>query len=50
MRELLVMSIIGIFTIGIAAAQAKKSGSCDRTCLEDIADQLPSSGMQECEL
>jgi len=39
MRKLLVIFIIGVFTVGLAAAQAKKSSSCDRSCLEGIADQ-----------
>jgi hypothetical protein len=39
MRRLLVISVIWIFTAGILAAQAQQSGPCNRTCLENIADQ-----------
>ncbi len=39
MRKLLAAVCVGIFATGIAPAQAQKSGSYDRACLQGIADQ-----------
>lgn len=39
MRKLLAIFFVGVFAVGIAATQAQESGSCDRKCLEAIADQ-----------
>jgi hypothetical protein len=39
MKKLLALVSVGIFVAGLASAQAQKSGSCDRACLEGIADQ-----------
>jgi len=39
MKKLLAAFWVGIFAAGVVAAQAKKSTSCDRACLERIADQ-----------
>jgi hypothetical protein len=39
MRKLVAVFVVGIFAVGIAGAQAQKSGSCDRACLEGMADQ-----------
>ena len=39
MKKLLAAFLVGIFTAGVVAAQAKKPTSCDRVCLEKIADQ-----------
>ncbi len=39
MKKLLAILFVGIFAAGIVAAQAQESGSCDRACLEGIADQ-----------
>jgi hypothetical protein len=38
-RKSLSVLFVVIFAVGIAAAQTQKSGSCDRACLEGIADQ-----------
>ena len=39
MRKFLAIIVIGIFAAGIAAAQDKKTGSCDRACLEGTVNQ-----------
>jgi len=39
MKKLLAAFWVGIFASGVVVAQAKKSASCDRVCLERIADQ-----------
>jgi hypothetical protein len=39
MKKLLAFMFIAVFVAGIVAAQAQQSGSCDRACLEGIADQ-----------
>jgi len=39
MKRVLPIVLIGVFAVGIVAAQAPKYGSCDRACLEGIADQ-----------
>ena len=39
MKKLLAIVGIAVFAAGIVAAHAQKSGSCDRACLEGIADQ-----------
>ncbi len=39
MKKLLAILFVGVFAAGIVAAQAQESGSCDRACLEGIADQ-----------
>ena len=39
MRKLLAIFIVCVFAAGIFAAQAQKPGSCDRACLEGIANQ-----------
>ena len=41
MRRIVMLSVMGILAVGIAAAQAQKSGSCDRACLEkSIGEQV----------
>ena len=39
MKKLLAILLIGVLAAGIVFAQAQKSGSCDRACLESIADR-----------
>jgi hypothetical protein len=39
MKKLLAIFMVGVTASGFVAAQAQKSGSCDRACLEGIADQ-----------
>jgi hypothetical protein len=39
MKKLLAAFLVGIFTAGVVVSQAKKPTSCDRVCLERIADQ-----------
>jgi hypothetical protein len=39
MKKLLPIFVVGVFAVGMVAAQTQKSGSCDRACLESIADQ-----------
>lgn len=39
MKKLLTIVVLAVFAAGIVAAQAPQSGSCDRACLEGIADQ-----------
>jgi hypothetical protein len=39
MKKLLATFIVGVFASGIVSVQAQKSGSCNRACLEGIADQ-----------
>ncbi len=39
MKGSLSVVFIGLFAAGIAIAQSQPSGSCDRSCLEGIADQ-----------
>ncbi len=39
MKNLLAIIWVCVFAAGIVSAQAQKSGSCDRACLEGIADQ-----------
>ena len=39
MKKLLPLLFAIVFLGGIPAAHAQKSGSCDRACLEGIADQ-----------
>jgi hypothetical protein len=39
MRRIVTILVIGILAVGLAAAQVRKSGSCDRACLEKFADQ-----------
>ena len=36
MRKCLVIVVILIMAVGTLAAQSKKSGSCDRACLERL--------------
>jgi hypothetical protein len=38
-RKLLVVIFFAVCAVGLFAAQAQESGSCDRACLEGIADQ-----------
>jgi hypothetical protein len=39
MKKMMAILFVGIFAAGIFAAQAQKSGACDRACLERMADQ-----------
>ncbi|HTY62879.1 MAG TPA: hypothetical protein VMG30_11570 [Acidobacteriota bacterium] len=39
MKKTLFMVFIGMYAIGISAAQGQKPGTCDRACLRGIADQ-----------
>lgn len=39
MKKSLVILFVCVFAAGVFAAQAQKSGACDRACLEGIADQ-----------
>jgi hypothetical protein len=39
MRKFFVIACVLIFVVGIAAAQDKKSASCDRACLEGMVNQ-----------
>jgi hypothetical protein len=39
MKKMPAIFLICVFAVGIVAAQSQKSSSCDRACLEGIADQ-----------
>jgi len=39
MKKLLAIFVVGVFAVGIGAAQAQQAGPCDRACLQGIADK-----------